>query len=138
MMIVPIIPPAALSPLLIHLVVPEVTSHENIYFTSPTLTVVSVFASGHVPFLSVTILLFGMPKRGIVQLVSEQAPRLLAGGFIMTDTMISPNDRARPTRAGTNASPMNSLSSKVSLFSFPQKKPSPMTYFSVMSGENIA
>jgi hypothetical protein len=52
--------------------------------------------------------------------------------------MTIPNESANQTSAGTNASQINSLISKLSPFSFHQKIQSPTTYLRVRSGENIA
>lgn len=49
-----------------------------------------------------------------------------------------PKESDNPTSAGTKASPINSLISKLSPFSFPPKKPSHTTYLRVRRGEKMA
>ena len=74
-------------------------------------------------------------KRSVVHF-SVSGPR--AVGLCKSAMIISQNESDSPTNAGTNARPKNSLRSKLSLFSLPPNTPSPMTYFSVMRGENMA
>ncbi len=61
-----------------------------------------------------------------------------AVGLCNTATTTIPNESANPTKAGTKASQINSLISKLSLFSLPPNSPSPTTYLSVKRGEKIA
>lgn len=84
----------------------------------------------------VTIEFSGFPKSMILQSVSVHHGVTVGDGFSMTETMISPNERARPTIAGTKASPMNSLISNESFLSLNILSQS--TNFSVIKGENIA
>lgn len=75
-------------------------------------------------------------KSTSVHLVSLQSFVTFSVGLSMTDTMMSPNESARPTMAGTKARPMNSLISNESFLSLNILSQS--TNFSVMKGENIA
>lgn len=84
----------------------------------------------------VTIVESSFPKRVILHSVVVHHGVTADGGFSMTETMISPKESARPTIAGTNASPINSLRSKELLLSL--NIPSHRTNLRVMNGENIA
>ena len=158
MMIVPNMPPIEPSTLVVQLLLFATSS--MLHFTLPLNVNVThpkrilFWVSVNFPSEDITfriILLFVFPAMPIISHHGHPGWSMFASHFctplLLDDhgvalwsmaTTTSPNERESHTRAGTNARPINSFISKLSLFSFHQKNPSPITYFSVMSGENIA
>lgn len=140
----PVAPRALESPETI--VGPHVTLPLNLYSSPPIFKVVTLFFI--FPATSVDDVILFAPFPMIISVHSCVSPchvQVLFGlllheliGECMTDMMMSPNDSANETTAGTKARPINSVILNDPSLSASQNPLSPRTYLIVKSGENIA